>query len=356
MDVCGAAASGPAGSDGPDGQRGPGHPAPGYLLAVEPSRSTPACSSGCSPTRPRVEADRPRAAAEILDQALSLWRGPALVEFADEPFAAAEAARLDELRLVAMERRFDIDLAVGAHAELVGQLRAFTALHPLRERPRGQLMLALYRCGRQAEALEAFTDVPQLLEDELGLEPSDRLRAQQAAILRQAAELDGPPLLPSSSTEARPTSSFAARTRQRRRRASSVGWTTSPRRPPGSARRGWSRSPGSAVWARRAWPGEPPPRCRASSPMASRGASWPRSPTRRRSLRRWPRRSASAVQPEAGVVDSVADFLAPKRLLLVLDNCEHVLAGSPTARRGHPARLPTRGGARDEPGEAGDER
>ena len=147
-----------------------------------------------------VEVDRPRAAAKILDQALSLWRGPALVEFADEPFAAAEAARLDELRLAAMERRFDVDLAVGAHAVLVGQLRAFHGVHPLRERPRGQLMLALYRCGRQAEALEAFTEYRQLLDDELGLEPSERLRAQQAAILRQAPELDEPPPLPRSST------------------------------------------------------------------------------------------------------------------------------------------------------------
>ena len=168
--------------------------APGYLLAVEPEQVDAGRFERLVAEASGMGEDRPRAAGELLDQALDLWRGPALVEFADEPFAAAEAARLDELRLVAMERRFDVDLAVGAHAELVGQLRAFTALHPLRERPRGQLMLALYRCGRQAEALEAFTAYRHLLEDELGLEPSESLRAQQAAILRRAAELDEPPV------------------------------------------------------------------------------------------------------------------------------------------------------------------
>jgi DNA-binding SARP family transcriptional activator len=167
--------------------------APGYLLAVDPEQVDAGRFERLLADASAIGAGRPRAAAEILDQALGLWRGPALVEFADEPFAAAEAARLDELRVVAMERRFDVDLAVGAHAELVGQLRAFTAQHPLRERPRSQLMLALYRSGRQAEALEAFTAYRHLLEDELGLEPSESLRAQQAAILRQAAELDEPP-------------------------------------------------------------------------------------------------------------------------------------------------------------------
>ncbi|HEY8092880.1 MAG TPA: AfsR/SARP family transcriptional regulator, partial [Acidimicrobiales bacterium] len=151
--------------------------APGYLLAVEPEQVDAGLFERLVAEASGMGEDRPRAAGEILDQALDLWRGPALVEFADEPFAAAEAARLDELRLVAMERRFDVDLAVGAHAELVGQLRAFTALHPLRERPRGQLMLALYRCGRQAEALDAFTAYRHQLGEELGLEPSEALRA-----------------------------------------------------------------------------------------------------------------------------------------------------------------------------------
>ncbi len=104
---------------------------PGYLLAVEPEQVDAGRFERLLADASHDAADRPQAAGEILDQALSLWRGPALVEFADAPFAAAEAARLDELRLVAMERRFDIDLSVGAHAELVGQLRAFTTAAPV---------------------------------------------------------------------------------------------------------------------------------------------------------------------------------------------------------------------------------
>ena len=87
---------------------------PGYLLAVEPEQVDAGRFERLLADASRIGEDRPRAAGEILDQALSLWRGPALVEFADEPFAAAEAARLDELRLVAMERRFDVDLAAGS--------------------------------------------------------------------------------------------------------------------------------------------------------------------------------------------------------------------------------------------------
>src|SRR3954454_14291133 len=164
--------------------------APGYLLPVEPEQVDAGQFERLVAEASAMGESRPRAARETLDVALGLWRGPALVELADEPFATAEAARLDELRWVAMERRFDAALALGAHAELVGQLRAFTAVPLLRERPRGQLMLALYRCGRQAEALEAFTAYRHLLADEMGVEPSEHLRTQQAAILRQAAELD----------------------------------------------------------------------------------------------------------------------------------------------------------------------
>ena len=95
----------------------------------------------------------PQAAAELLREALALWRGPALADFAYESFAQAAIARLEELRLLALERRIDADLALGRHAALVAELEALVAEHPLRERLRGQLMLALYRSGRQAEAL-----------------------------------------------------------------------------------------------------------------------------------------------------------------------------------------------------------
>ena len=100
----------------------------------------------------------PETAAQKLRQALALWRGPALADLAYQPFAQAEIARLEELRLAALEHRIDADLATGRHAEIAGELEALVAEHPLRERLRGQLMIALYRSARQAEALDAYRD------------------------------------------------------------------------------------------------------------------------------------------------------------------------------------------------------
>ena len=123
-------------------------------------------------------------ASELLGLALELWRGPALADFRYEPFAQAEIARLDELRLVCLEERIEADLALGAGGELVGELQRLVGEHPLRERLRGQLMLALYRSGRQAEALEAYREVRELLLEELGLEPAPALGELETAILR----------------------------------------------------------------------------------------------------------------------------------------------------------------------------
>jgi DNA-binding SARP family transcriptional activator/tetratricopeptide (TPR) repeat protein len=116
--------------------------------------------------------------------ALALWRGPALADLAFEPFAQAEITRLEELRTTAREQLFDAELAEGRHAQLVAELEAFVAEHPLRERPRGQLMLALYRSGRQADALEAYRRARETLVEELGIEPSSELQQLQQAILR----------------------------------------------------------------------------------------------------------------------------------------------------------------------------
>ena len=133
----------------------------------------------------------------MLADALALWRGPPLANAAAESFATVEAARLDEQRLAALEGRIDADLELGRHAELVGELRSLAAGHPLRERLCGQLMLALYRCGRQAEALDAFRVMRMRLDSELGLEPSPALRELERAILRQdpslAAAAERPP-------------------------------------------------------------------------------------------------------------------------------------------------------------------
>ena len=134
----------------------------------------------------------PAAAARKLREALALWRGPPLADLAYEPFAQAPIARLEELRLAALERRIDADLAGGGHNQLVGELEALIAEHPLRERLRGQLMLCLYRCDRQAEALEAYQTARTTLVEELGIEPGRALRELQSAILRQDPGLDAP--------------------------------------------------------------------------------------------------------------------------------------------------------------------
>jgi predicted ATPase len=128
-------------------------------------------------------------AASLLREALGLWRGPALADVAYEPFAQSELARIEELRLVALEERVEADLALGRQLELVPELEALVAEHPLRERLHGQLMLALYRSGRQTDALAAFRDVRRTLRDELGLEPGPELQELQQAILRQDAAL-----------------------------------------------------------------------------------------------------------------------------------------------------------------------
>jgi DNA-binding SARP family transcriptional activator len=126
---------------------------------------------------------------DAVRQALALWRGPALADFAFESFAQAPIARLEELRLVALEQHVEADLAAGRHAELVAELETLVAEHPLRERLRGQLMLALYRSGRQAEALEAYQAARNVLVDELGLEPSPVLQELERAILQQDPSL-----------------------------------------------------------------------------------------------------------------------------------------------------------------------
>ncbi len=125
----------------------------------------------------------PREAAEKLREALALWRGPALADFAYDDFARTEIARLEERRLAVLEQRIEADLALGRHATLVGELAALVAQEPLREWPRAQLMLALYRSGRQAEALEVYQQARRTFREDLGLEPSAEMQQLQRAIL-----------------------------------------------------------------------------------------------------------------------------------------------------------------------------
>jgi predicted ATPase len=140
-------------------------------------------------TEGRTAVGNPARARRALGRALALWRGPALQEFADEEFARAEAGRLEELRVDAIEDRVEADLALGNHEDLIPELHALIGEFPLRERLWRQLMLALYRAGRQAEALEGYREARRVLSDELGLEPGDELRQLQAAILRQEPAL-----------------------------------------------------------------------------------------------------------------------------------------------------------------------
>lgn len=132
---------------------------------------------------------RPDAAHEVLETALALWRGPPLAEHRCEPFAQGEIRRLEELRMEAVEERIAAELAAGRDADLAGELRALVAEDPLRERLRGQLMVALYRSGRQAEALEVMREGRRLLVDELGIEPGPQLRRLEAMILAHDPEL-----------------------------------------------------------------------------------------------------------------------------------------------------------------------
>jgi len=131
-----------------------------------------------------------RQAAATLGEALALWRGPALADVAGAGFAQPEIARLEDLRLACVSDRIDAELACGRHAEALGELEALVREHPLRERLRGQQMLALYRAGRQAEALAAYRDAHEALVEGLGIEPSPELRALESAIARD--ELPSP--------------------------------------------------------------------------------------------------------------------------------------------------------------------
>ena len=134
----------------------------------------------------------PAAAAETLAEALALWRGPAFADFRYDAFAQAEAGRLEELRLVCLEERIEAELALGRHAALVGELEAIILEQPLRERLRGQLILALYRSGRQGDALAAYQTARRMLSNELGLEPSPELQELQRLILAHDASLAPP--------------------------------------------------------------------------------------------------------------------------------------------------------------------
>jgi DNA-binding SARP family transcriptional activator len=163
----------------------------GYELCLDPERvDAHRFERLVGEGRGELAVGRPERAAATLEQALSLWRGPPLADLAYEPFAQHEAARLEELWIDALEQLIDAKLALGGHGEVIGRLEALIAAHPYRERLRGQLMLALYRAERQADALQAYQDARRTLADELGIEPGERLRELERAILAQDPQLN----------------------------------------------------------------------------------------------------------------------------------------------------------------------
>jgi DNA-binding SARP family transcriptional activator len=169
--------------------------APGYRLNVLPGELD------LDRFRTMVEAARggtPDERAAQLREALALWRGPPLADFTFEGFAQPHIVHLEELRLATLEERVDADLEAGRHGELVGELEVLVEQSPVRERLRAQYMLALYRSGRQAEALQAYQEGRRILVDQLGIEPSRKLQQLHGAILRQETELQAPGAAPPS--------------------------------------------------------------------------------------------------------------------------------------------------------------
>jgi DNA-binding SARP family transcriptional activator len=225
----------------------------GYVLRVEPGQfDVHRFERSLRDGRRALEDEEPDRAAEILHEGLALWRGNPLWDFSYEPFAQPEIARLEELRSAALEERIEADLALGRHADVVIELETLVAQQPLRERLRGQLMLALYRCDRQAEALEVYRRGRRLLVEGLGLEPVRRCSASSG---RSS---------PSIATSLRPRGAAGnLRCRHMRRMARagcrclrtgrSVVRVRSVRSASGCSRSrsGCLRSPGRAEWARR---------------------------------------------------------------------------------------------------------
>jgi WD40 repeat protein/DNA-binding SARP family transcriptional activator len=173
-----------------DGARIDGRP-PGYALEVDSTRIDAVRFVALLDEARRLKATRPEAALELLSEALALWRGPALDDLHDEPSLQAEIARLEELRMSAREERLDIELGLGRVDAVIAELEVLTREQPLRERLWALLMQALYRAGRQGDALSAYLRARTVLSEELGIEPSAELQALQARILAQDPALEG---------------------------------------------------------------------------------------------------------------------------------------------------------------------
>ncbi|MGC4866793.1 BTAD domain-containing putative transcriptional regulator [Micromonospora sp. DT53] len=286
------------------------HPA-GYRLAVDPGdvdayRFERLAEAG---RRALVDGDWPRAAA-VLREALGLWRGPALADAIGAAGAPAQAARLDELRLAATEDRIEADLALGAPGALIAELRELVVAHPLRERLRGQLMRALAALDRSAEALAEFEDARRTLAEQLGVDPSAELAAVHLAVLRGEERLSAEPALPSQLT------TFVGREEELKR----VGELLGERRLVTLTGPGGAGKTRLAIEAAGRVDGEV--RLVELAGLAD-GSDVPQAVLSALGLRDAGLRAPA--EPGRQTTDRLVEALAERRLLLVLDNCEHVL-------------------------------
>jgi predicted ATPase/DNA-binding SARP family transcriptional activator len=284
---------------------------PGYLLDLDPeSIDLVRFERRAAEGRRLLEAGDPEGAASALQDALDLWRGEALVDFVYESFAQNARLRLEELRIATLEDRIDAELALGRHESLTGELEALVALHPLRERLQAQLLVALYRSGRQADALRAYQSARAVLGDELGLEPGPELRRVEAAILAQDPSLDLVPAAvarPARAGNLRPSlSSFVGRAGDVERAAALVE----------RHRLVTLVGPGGVGKTRLA----------IEIGRASSSPAW----LIELAAVSDPEALASSVATALGLDDGVPvdQFLAGREVLLLLDNCEHVIDGA----------------------------
>lgn len=257
--------------------------APGYALDA-PRDAFDSATFTALAARARASAD-PGVRAALFAEALAVWRGPAFADFAEESFTRAAANRLEEERLVVREEQAEARLELGEHALLVGELAELVERHPLRERLRAVQLSALYRAGRQSEALAGYEDLRSRLADDLGLDPSPALVALQQAILTQDPRLEAPPArLPAAvsaaapaavpapvetaapvapprplhlpRTPAKPPAGRTCPPHSPRWSGVTTTWPPYANWPPPAA---WSPSPDRAAWARPASPSSPPP-------------------------------------------------------------------------------------------------
>lgn len=294
---------------------------PGYVLAVEADRVDWRRFERLVAEGRRLAEHAAPGAAARLGEGLALWRGPPLADFAYQDFAQLETMRLEEARLAALEDLIDAQLGEGRHAEAIGELEKLVAANPLRERLRGQLMLALYRSGRQVDALAAYRDARDVLQEELGLDPSPQLRELEQAILRQDPALAAPArpgVEPRHNLPARITS-FVGRDRELRELAKLVGKhrLVTLTGPGGAGKSSLALELAAALVDSHpggVWVVELAPLADEPSIEEAVAAAF--------GVREGPQAGAAVA---GSPTDRVIDFLCANDLLLILDNCEHLV-------------------------------